>query len=62
VLHPEDVDYFYFVARPDGSHTFTRTLVEHNRAKALARRAWDSAGSGALPRPELDSTTAERTR
>jgi len=41
-LHPADVDYLYFVARPDGSHVFTRTLKEHNRAKAQARRAWDS--------------------
>jgi UPF0755 protein len=42
VLAPADVDFMYFVARPDGSHTFTRTLTEHNRAVALARRAWDS--------------------
>jgi UPF0755 protein len=62
VLAPADVDYFYFVARPDGSHVFTRTLEEHNRAKALARRAWDSAGSGALPRPDLESPPAERSR
>lgn len=58
VLDPADVDYFYFVARPDGTHVFTRTLAEHNRAKALARRAWDSAGSGALPRPALDGAAA----
>jgi len=31
-------DYLYFVARPDGSHVFTRSLVEHNRAKAAAQR------------------------
>ena len=54
VLAPEDVDYLYFVARPDGSHVFTRTLSEHNRAKALARRAWDSIGTGVLPRPPFD--------
>ncbi len=41
-LHPADVDYLYFVARPDGSHIFTRTLAAHNRAKAKARREWDS--------------------
>ncbi|MSR36860.1 MAG: endolytic transglycosylase MltG [Gemmatimonadetes bacterium] len=62
VLAPAQVDYFYFVAGPDGSHAFTRTLAEHNRAKALARRAWDSAGTGALPRPALDSTAAEPSR
>ena len=42
VLNPAEADYLYFVARPDGSHVFTRTLREHNRAKALSRRAWDS--------------------
>ncbi|HSM35475.1 MAG TPA: endolytic transglycosylase MltG [Longimicrobiales bacterium] len=31
-LRPADVPYLYFVARPDGSHVFTRTLAEHNRA------------------------------
>ena len=49
VLDPAEVDFLYFVARPDGSHVFTRTLTEHNRAKSLARRAWDSAEAGALP-------------
>lgn len=58
VLHPASVDYLYFVARPDGSHVFTRTVAEHNRAKVLARRAWDSSGGGALPRPALDAPTA----
>lgn len=32
VLHPAPVDFLYFVARKDGTHEFTRTLVEHNRA------------------------------
>lgn len=40
-LHPADVDYLYFVARPDGSHVFTRSLEEHNRARAQSRREWD---------------------
>jgi len=43
-LHPTDEDFMYFVARPDGSHHFTRTLAEHNRAKADARREWDRIG------------------
>lgn len=33
-LYPEDVNYLYFVANGDGSHTFSRTLKEHLRAKA----------------------------
>ena len=46
----------YFVARPDRSHHFTRTLAEHNRAKADARREWDkvSAGTDAQGRSDLD--------
>jgi UPF0755 protein len=31
-LDPADVDYLYFVSRNDGSHIFSRTLAEHNRA------------------------------
>lgn len=37
-LHPADEDNLYFVARPDGSHVFSRTLAEHNRAVAESRR------------------------
>ena len=31
-LHPEDGNALYFVARGDGSHQFSATLKEHNRA------------------------------
>lgn len=31
-LHPADGDTYYFVARGDGSHKFSRTLAEHQRA------------------------------
>ena len=37
-LNPAKVDYLYYVARPDGSHIFTRTLAEHQHAKEIARR------------------------
>jgi UPF0755 protein len=33
-LHPADTHYLYFVARQDGTHQFSRTLDEHNRAVA----------------------------
>lgn len=33
-LFPAAVDYLYFVANGDGSHTFSRTYEEHLRAKA----------------------------
>ncbi len=32
VLHPAQTEYLYFVARQDGSHQFSDTLDEHNRA------------------------------
>ncbi|HEY8362592.1 MAG TPA: endolytic transglycosylase MltG [Tissierellaceae bacterium] len=38
VLHPADVDYLYFVANGDGTHTFSRTYEEHIRAKNEIRR------------------------
>lgn len=31
-LHPAEGDALYFVAKGDGSHAFSRTLEEHNRA------------------------------
>jgi UPF0755 protein len=43
-LSPADTDYFYFVAHPDGSHVFSRTLSEHNRAVAETRRERDRLG------------------
>jgi UPF0755 protein len=40
-LHPEQNDYYYFVAKGDGSHQFSKTLLEHNAAvKALIK--WQS--------------------
>ncbi len=32
VLHPADASYLYFVSRNDGTHAFSTTLTEHNRA------------------------------
>jgi len=36
-LNPAPVDFLYFVARPNGTHVFTRTLAEHNAAKRASR-------------------------
>ena len=36
-LYPAQTKFLYFVARPDGSHIFTNSLTEHNRAKAQVR-------------------------
>lgn len=48
-LHPEPVEYLYFVANQQGGHHFSRTLTEHNRNvqryRELERRQKpDSAG------------------
>ena len=32
VLEPADTDYLFFVSKNDGTHVFSRTLREHNRA------------------------------
>jgi len=32
VLYPEKVPYLYFVSKGDGTHVFSNTLVEHNKA------------------------------
>jgi len=38
VLEPADTDYYYFVAKGDGSHAFARTLEEHNANVARYQR------------------------
>ena len=37
-LYPADTDYLYFVARGDGTHSFSRTNREHEAAKRAIRR------------------------
>lgn len=44
-LNPAEVDYLYFVARPNGTHVFTRTLAQHNAAKRASQRE-RAAGGG----------------
>jgi len=53
-LAPAEADYLYFVSRNDGSHTFSRTLEEHNRAvEAYRKAAREDAGApgASTPRP-----------
>jgi UPF0755 protein len=38
VLYPADVGYLYFVSKNDGTHFFSSTLEEHNRAVARYQR------------------------
>ena len=51
VLRPASGDEIYFVSRNDGSHVFSRTLTEHNRAVNLYQR-----GPGASPSPSSDAS------
>jgi UPF0755 protein len=44
-LHPAITRFLYFVARPDGTHIFTNSLDEHNRAKRQSRVLWQRADS-----------------
>ncbi len=32
-VYPEKTDYLFFLAKPDGSHYFSKTLAEHNAAR-----------------------------
>lgn len=36
-LHPVKADYLYYVARKDGTHIFSRTFDEHERARKTVR-------------------------
>jgi UPF0755 protein len=55
-LRPADVDFMFFVARPDGSHIFTRTLAEHNRARVQVRRLREQAAPGTAA-PQAPATS-----
>jgi UPF0755 protein len=38
VLYPAETDYLYFVSKNDGSHHFSKTLAEHNRAVEIYQK------------------------
>ena len=42
-LYPEKNDFFFYVAAPDGSHVFSRTMAEHSRNVARMRAIRRSA-------------------
>jgi len=39
-LYPSKSDFLFYVAKGDGSHIFSRTAEEHNRAKVEAKKTW----------------------
>lgn len=56
-LYPARTDYLYFVARDDGTHIFSRTFKEHERAIALIRKM--SARSSVGPVQAASKRSAE---
>ncbi len=49
-LRPANVDYLYFVSRNDGTHHFSRTLAEHQRAVDRYQRRLRPGASGTATR------------
>jgi UPF0755 protein len=47
-MHPAPGDVLYYVARGDGSHEFSRSLLEHNRAVAKYQRQARKAIAGGV--------------
>lgn len=43
--HPDEHDYYYYVAMPDGTHLFAETNSEHNRNRERAAEAWEEANN-----------------
>lgn len=39
-LNPGDHNYYYYVAKPDGTHIFSKTLSQHNQAVEEAEKLW----------------------
>ena len=54
-LHPLGGDTLYFVAKGDGSHHFSSTLEEHNRAVSEYQRYKRVEGYRSSPIPKLPS-------
>lgn len=44
--HPEEHDYYYYVAMPDGTHLFAHSYEEHQQNIQKAREAAQSASGG----------------
>ncbi len=64
VLHPADSEALYFVSRNDGSHVFSRTLAEHNRAVNQFQRGKHTPGAAegtGSASPKTDAKATEKT-
>jgi len=48
-LHPAHTNYFYYVAKQDGSHHFSETLIEHQQAVQAIRSMQQTNNAGLAP-------------
>jgi UPF0755 protein len=49
-LYPAKSDYLYFVARDDGTHVFSKSYEEHQKAIAMLRKTvWHDAAKPSPP-------------
>jgi UPF0755 protein len=60
VLKPAKTNYYYFVARQDGTHQFSATLDEHNRAVRLYLKGAPAEGASPEYRNERQNITGRR--
>lgn len=60
-LYPEVHDYIYFVARGDGTHEFSTTLDEHNRAVNRFQRHRNPDAYQSAPSPHAPAQTVAPT-
>lgn len=56
VLHPADGDALYFVSRGDGSHKFSATLAEHNRAVVKYQLGGRERSFSSNPAPAVEKS------
>lgn len=61
-VEPAETDYLYFVSRNDGSHQFSRTLQEHNRAVAVYQKGKKmTMGQTEMPPGEIEAGAKDPT-
>ncbi|HTR61675.1 MAG TPA: endolytic transglycosylase MltG, partial [Candidatus Binataceae bacterium] len=53
-LYPERSDFLYFVARKDGTHTFSKSFNEHKRAVVASNKARQPARKRPLAADHAD--------
>ena len=64
VLQPEETDAIYFVSRNDGTHVFSESLRDHERAvdQFQRRRASRNAAAARSPSPTAVPSASPRQR